>query len=74
MNQKLSNCLCCSSENLITTFDLGIFLANSFSSNKIDEKYELKLNLCLDCYHSQLDQSIDRSILFDDYVWVSVHK
>ena len=72
MNQKLSNCLCCSSENLITTFDLGYFpLANSFSSNKIDEKYELKLNLCLDCYHSQLDQSIDRSILFDDYVWVS---
>ncbi len=72
MSQKLLNCLCCKSKNLITTFDLDKQpLANSFSSKKLNEKYELKLNLCKDCFHSQLDQSIDPSVMFDDYVYVS---
>ena len=72
MIKQLLNCLCCNSKNLSNTFDLGeVPLANSFTPEVNNKKFELKLNLCLDCFHSQLDQSIDPNVLFDDYVYLS---
>ncbi len=72
MIKQLLNCLCCNSKNLSSTFDLGeVPLANSFTPEVNNTKFELKLNLCLDCFHSQLDQSIDPNVLFDDYVYLS---
>jgi len=57
---ELKNCLCCSSEKLMSLLDLNEQpLANSYHKGEELEKYPLKTNLCLECYHVQLSIAVD---------------
>ena len=71
--QEITICRCCSSEKLTCILDLkNQPLANSYhDKGKILNKYPLKLNLCLKCYHSQLSVVVDPSLLFKNYLYVS---
>jgi 2-polyprenyl-3-methyl-5-hydroxy-6-metoxy-1,4-benzoquinol methylase len=74
MNYKrLNECLCCGSDNLETILDLNDQpLANSYKTNIDDEgKYPLKLNLCNDCFHTQLSVAVDPDLLFRNYLYVT---
>lgn len=65
---KLSKCLCCDSE-LNPLLDWGnLPLANNYN---VKETYPLKLNQCKNCFHLQLDESVDPEILFRDYPYFS---
>lgn len=71
--REITTCRCCSSEKLTCILDLkNQPLANSYhDKSKILNKYPLKLNLCLNCYHSQLSVVVDPSLLFKNYLYVS---
>ena len=65
---KLSKCLCCDGE-LMPLLDWGnLPLANNYN---VKETYPLKLNQCKNCFHLQLDESVDPEILFRDYPYHS---
>ena len=67
--KKLYACLCCESFNLRTILDLGTQSpANNYN---VTEKFPLQLNICLDCSHAQLSHSVNPSILFKDYPYMS---
>lgn len=69
---EIKNCRCCGSE-VETILDLNDQpLANSY--HKIDEELEyfpLKLNLCGNCYHTQLSIVVNSDIMFKNYLYVS---
>ena len=69
----LDRCLACGGGNLHLYLDLGSQpLANAFSENlAAAERYELALNVCRDCWHSQLSIAVDPETLFRDYVYTS---
>lgn len=72
MNKLLKNCLCCNSKNLFKSLDLGKQPPANNLIDSIDdeyETYELAVNTCADCKHSQLSVSIDPEILFKHYLW-----
>lgn len=71
---KLNACLCCGSDSLECTIDFGKQpLANSYSQEMISDPktYPLALNLCKNCWHSQLSYCADRNEIFDSYLYVS---
>lgn len=73
--RTLTRCLACNSARLFFFASLGEqALANTYrpigSEDKL-AKYPLSLNMCLDCFHMQQSVSVDRSLLFDDYPYVS---
>lgn len=73
MNFKIKKCVCCKSE-VKTILDLGSQpLANNLISDMSEtfEEYELKLNLCLNCYHTQLSLAVDPEKLYKNYFYVS---
>lgn len=62
-------CRACGSKNLEPYLDLGeLPLVNNYGN---DKKYELKVNLCKDCYFSQLGIVVDPDILFSHYYFQS---
>ena len=70
---ELTSCLACTSSRLLQYLDLTDQpLANSFihQSEEII-KYPLSLNVCKECFHSQLSIAVDPSILFRNYLYVS---
>lgn len=69
----LSECVACGSKNLLKFLDLGKQpLANSYRhKGQPDFEYELGLNVCLDCWHTQLPVSVDPSEMFDHYLYVT---
>jgi len=72
--KELKECLCCGSQNLSLTLDLGIQpMANSFLESENDEEltFPLVLNLCRDCYHLQLSHAVNPDLLFKNYLYVS---
>lgn len=71
--KKLNKCLCCNSEDLITHLDLSAQpLANSYREKKEKlDTYELKTNLCTNCFHLQLSIAVDPDLLFKNYLYVS---
>ena len=72
--KKLNNCLCCGSDKLETILDLTDQpLANSYKTNIGDseEKYPLQLNLCNECFHTQLSIAVNPDLLFKNYLYVS---
>jgi SAM-dependent methyltransferase len=74
MNGRLTHCLCCGSESLTPVLDLGVQpLANGFANSPYAMRptYPLALNVCPTCWHAQLSYCVDRSLLFDDYVYAS---
>lgn len=69
----LKTCLACGSSQLKRYLDLGWQpLANDFSSNAEEmEEFPLEINLCKECFHSQLVASVSPSRLFSHYVYIS---
>ena len=70
---ELNKCLACSSSRLQKYLDLTDQpLANNFTSNAEELlKFPLALNVCLDCFHSQLSVAVEPEILFRNYLYVS---
>lgn len=65
---KLEKCLCCEGE-LTQVLDWGNMpLANNYN---VKELYPIKLNLCNNCHHLQLDESVEPDIMFKDYPYFS---
>lgn len=74
MTTPLLACLCCTSQNLEPSLDLGTQpLANEFlkSPDEPQESYPLAVNLCRDCLHLQLTHVIDPDLMFKHYIYVS---
>lgn len=74
MFRYIYNCLCCDSNNLYRYFNLKQQpLANNLK-NTIQEKdnlYPLVVAVCRKCFHSQLTISVDKELLFKNYLYVS---
>ncbi len=70
---EIIKCVACDGPNLKLVIDLGSQpLANDFLAENIEfEVYPLKLNRCIDCYHSQLSVAVNPSRLFREYSYVS---
>ena len=61
-------CRVCGNSNLINVINLGLQTpANSYNS-KGNDKYPLGLNVCQECWHSQLTHVVDPTILFKNYM------
>jgi hypothetical protein len=72
--KELTECLCCGSNKLITTLDLGQQpMANSFLDTPLDQEltFPLVLNRCSECSHLQLSHAVDPDLLFKNYLYVS---
>jgi len=71
--KRLTACLCCRSRNFRPYLDLGMQpLANANTDHgEALPVYPLGLNLCRDCFHSQLPLSVDPAVLFRNYQYVS---
>jgi len=69
----LVHCVACNSTNLSLVLDLGSQqLANEYSSSKVAlQTFPLALNLCSNCFHSQLSVAVNPTRLFRDYLYVS---
>jgi 2-polyprenyl-3-methyl-5-hydroxy-6-metoxy-1,4-benzoquinol methylase len=66
---KLAECLCCGSASLNQILDWGSMPpANNYN---IKETFPIKLNLCSECKHLQLDENVDPEILFKNYPYFS---
>lgn len=71
---KNKKCRISGSKNLINILDLGSQpLANSLKKNANDTevKYPLSISFCPDSSLLQLNETIERKILFNRYVWVT---
>ena len=73
MFNEVTQCRCCGGEDLFEYLDLGMQpLANSYHRGEGDlPAYPLKVNLCEDCYHSQLSIVVEPSRMFKHYLYVS---
>lgn len=70
----ITNCLCCGGAKLRMALDLGMQPpANSYTESAAErvEEFPLGLNVCQDCWHSQLSYCVDRRQIFDQYAYVS---
>jgi cyclopropane fatty-acyl-phospholipid synthase-like methyltransferase len=69
----LDHCLACNGTNLEKYLDLGSQpLANSFRPKGIElPSYPLAVNLCTDCFHTQLTVGVAPELLFRNYLYVS---
>lgn len=71
---EMSNCLACGSNDLEMFCSLGEQpLANNLKNTKEepDELFPLDVNVCKNCYHSQLSIAVDRDVLYKHYLYVS---
>lgn len=72
--RKMTECLACNSSNLKLFCDLGEQpLANDLKDfiGQEESLYPLAVNVCQDCFHSQLTVSVDRDSLYKHYLYVS---
>ena len=72
--KQMTECLACGSPHLSQYCNLGMQpLANNLkdTTDQPDELYPLNVNLCLNCYHSQLSVAVDRDALYKHYLYVS---
>ena len=69
----LNNCVACGGSNLEQFLDLAEQpLANNYHDGSgAGDGYQLGLNLCTDCYHTQLPVSVDPTAMFDHYLYVT---
>jgi len=70
---ELTNCVACDSKRLHTFLDFGKQpLANNYHDGTGGgEAYPLALQLCEECWHTQLTCSVKPAIMFDNYVYVT---
>lgn len=74
MDELISNCRVCRSNNLKDVFDLGSQPpANSLRKSLVEKlnEYPLKLVFCDNCKLVQLNFSVNPKNLFDKYFWVT---
>lgn len=65
-------CLVCEQRVGHSYLDLGDQpLANSYHHGRQLPKFPLQMRLCESCYHSQLSVSVEPTIMFDDYLYIS---
>jgi 2-polyprenyl-3-methyl-5-hydroxy-6-metoxy-1,4-benzoquinol methylase len=72
--KNIDNCYACGSEKLHKFCSLGEQpLANNLKNavEESDELYPLEVNVCMNCYHSQLTIAVDREALYRHYLYVS---
>jgi SAM-dependent methyltransferase len=72
--KHLNRCLCCNGSRLRPVLELGLQPpANAYTDQvQIDpDKYPLGLQVCNDCWHSQLTVCVDRSSIFQNYSYAS---
>ena len=71
--KPLRHCLACGSGRLVTYCDLGSQpLANTYHDGLQDlPTFPLAINVCENCWHSQLTHAVDPDLLFKDYAYVS---
>lgn len=72
--KELNECLCCGSQHLELTLDLGTQpMANSFieTEDEAELTFPLVLNRCTDCSHLQLSHAVNPDLLFRNYLYVS---
>jgi len=70
----IDSCYACGSKKLYNFCSLGEQpLANNLKNNtqEAEELYPLEVNVCMDCYHSQLTIAVDREALYRHYLYVS---
>lgn len=70
----IDHCRICDSKNLIKILDLGYQpLSNSMKKKQGErkEKFPLSIDYCNSCSLVQLNETINKKILFDHYVWVT---
>jgi len=69
----LDRCVVCGGSNLVQFLDLAKQpLANNYHDGSgAGDSYQLGLNLCTDCYHTQLPVSVDPKAMFDHYLYVT---
>ncbi len=69
---KSKCCHACGHDDLRTILDLGDQpLANNYHKKEKQQKYPLKLNLCVNCYHLQLSHTVNPDLMFKNYFYVS---
>jgi len=71
--KTVDSCRCCGGKSLSNVLDLGSQpLANSYHTleQQLNE-YPLSLNVCNDCYHSQLSVVVSPDLMFKNYLYVS---
>jgi 2-polyprenyl-3-methyl-5-hydroxy-6-metoxy-1,4-benzoquinol methylase len=72
--KDLKDCLACGSRNLHKYLDLGLQpLANDLKDKIEDVRslYPLQLNVCKECWHSQLSIAVNPELLYKNYLYVS---
>lgn len=69
----LKRCLACDGDRLTLYLDLGYLpLANDFHDGTIElGEFPLAVQYCEQCWHSQLTHSVNPSLLFSDYQYLS---
>src|SRR5882724_664555 len=69
----LAACLACGRDRLTTYLDLGSQpLANDYHDGSVAlAHFPLAVNVCLDCFHSQLTHAVDPTLLYRNYLYVS---
>ena len=69
----LDKCVACDGNNLEEFLDLAEQpLANNYHDGSgAGEKFKLGLNVCKDCWHTQLPVSVNPAIMFEDYIYVT---
>jgi len=69
----LDNCVACGGDNLYFFLDLAEQpLANNYHNGSGGgDSYPLGLNLCKDCFHTQIPVSVDPKIMFEHYLYVT---
>lgn len=73
MSYKENNkCLVCDTPIGMQYLDLNDQpLANSYHKGQVLQKYPLRMNLCTNCWHSQLSVSVEPSAMFEHYLYIS---
>jgi len=72
--KTIQKCRISESGNLIKILDLGIQpLANSLKINadELEEKFPLSISFCPESSLVQLNETVDKNVLFNQYVWVT---
>ena len=72
--EKIERCIACDSDNLKPVLDLNSQpLANAYrdSAEEILPVYPLAINVCAECFHTQLTHKVNPDLLFKNYLYVS---
>ena len=65
-------CRCCKKKNLVLYLDLGMQpLANCYHKGERLPRFPLRVNVCENCFHSQLSVVVNKELMFKNYLYVS---